>query len=129
MMARPGVAGRRRPRGVPFLLLTALLPAVSVLAAGPLDEVVVEADRPAGGGLLATATAAKSDSGVDAGYLALQAPTENAYQLIKLLPGANVANLAVIFGSRVCGPQGSAAALVGLAYAAWRWYRRSAQSS
>ncbi|WP_419757752.1 chromate transporter [Acidisoma sp.] len=34
--------------------------------------------------------------------------------LCQFLPGANVANLAVIFGSRVCGIQGSAAALVGL---------------
>jgi chromate transporter len=34
--------------------------------------------------------------------------------LCQFLPGANVANLAVIFGSRVCGIQGSAAALAGL---------------
>lgn len=34
--------------------------------------------------------------------------------LCQFLPGANVANLAVIFGSRVCGVQGSAAALFGL---------------
>ncbi|MCB8881643.1 chromate transporter [Acidisoma cellulosilytica] len=34
--------------------------------------------------------------------------------LCQFLPGANVANMAVIFGSRVCGPQGSVAALLGL---------------
>jgi chromate transporter len=34
--------------------------------------------------------------------------------LCQFLPGANVANLAVIFGSRVCGLHGSAAALLGL---------------
>jgi chromate transporter len=34
--------------------------------------------------------------------------------LCQFLPGANVANLAVIFGSRVCGVRGSVAALVGL---------------
>jgi chromate transporter len=34
--------------------------------------------------------------------------------LCQFLPGANVANLAVIFGSRVGGVQGSVAALVGL---------------
>lgn len=34
--------------------------------------------------------------------------------LCQFLPGANVANLAVIFGARVCGPLGSGAALLGL---------------
>jgi chromate transporter len=34
--------------------------------------------------------------------------------LCQFLPGANVANLSIIFGSRVCGIGGSAAALTGL---------------
>src|SRR3978361_1822067 len=34
--------------------------------------------------------------------------------LCQFLPGANVSNLAVIFGSRSCGLQGAASALVGL---------------
>ena len=34
--------------------------------------------------------------------------------LCQFLPGANVANLATIFSSRVCGPHGSVAAILGL---------------
>jgi len=55
------------------------------------EEVVIEADRPAGGGLIAGQDQAKGVSGVGADYIEMQAPSENAFQLIKLLPGANVA--------------------------------------
>jgi chromate transporter len=34
--------------------------------------------------------------------------------LCQFLPGANVANLAVVYGSRCCGPRGSLAGLAGL---------------
>jgi chromate transporter len=45
-----------------------------------------------------------------------QTPAEfsDMIALCQFLPGANVANLAVIFGARTCGPAGSAAALAGL---------------
>lgn len=45
-----------------------------------------------------------------------QSPAEfnELLSLCQFLPGANVANLATIFGSRVCGLGGSAAALLGL---------------
>jgi chromate transporter len=45
-----------------------------------------------------------------------QSPAEfnELLSLCQFLPGANVANLSIIFGSRVCGIGGSAAALAGL---------------
>lgn len=44
-----------------------------------------------GGGLIRAETAAKSTSTVSSDFLRRQAPTENAFQLVSLLPGANVA--------------------------------------
>ena len=44
-----------------------------------------------GGGLIAQRSDAKSLSGVSRDFIARQAPSENAFQLVSLLPGANVA--------------------------------------
>ena len=44
-----------------------------------------------GGGLIRAETATKSTSTVSSDFLRRQAPTENAFQLVSLLPGANVA--------------------------------------
>jgi chromate transporter len=38
----------------------------------------------------------------------------DAYALCNFLPGPNVVNFAVVFGARIAGPRGAAAALVGL---------------
>ncbi|WP_419730910.1 TonB-dependent receptor [Lichenicola sp.] len=45
----------------------------------------------AGGGLIRPETAAKSTSTASSDFIRRQAPTENAFQLVSLLPGANVA--------------------------------------
>ncbi len=56
----------------------------------PVGEVVIE-DKRIGGGLIAPQSEAQGTSSVGADYIAEQVPTEHAFQLIKLLPGANVA--------------------------------------
>ncbi|HMA48376.1 MAG TPA: TonB-dependent receptor [Magnetospirillaceae bacterium] len=56
----------------------------------PVGEVVIE-DKRIGGGLIAPETRAQGTSSVGADYVAQQVPTEHAFQLVKLLPGANVA--------------------------------------
>ena len=44
-----------------------------------------------GGGLIRPETATKSTSTASSDFIRRQAPTENAFQLVSLLPGANVA--------------------------------------
>jgi iron complex outermembrane receptor protein len=56
----------------------------------PINEILVEASRSTGGGLIAPTDATQSVSAVDRDYVADQVPTANAFQLIELLPGANV---------------------------------------
>jgi iron complex outermembrane receptor protein len=69
------------------------LPAIAADLEGPdspVGEVVIE-DRRIGGGLIAAEDKPQSVSTVGTDYIAEQAPTEHAFQLVKLLPGANVA--------------------------------------
>ena len=85
----------------PFRLRAGLLAGVALLplsafaadldlADQPVGEVVVE-DKRLGGGLIAPEDKAQGVSAVGADYIAAQAPSEHAFQLVKLLPGANVA--------------------------------------
>ncbi len=56
-----------------------------------LETVTVNATpEAAGAGLITTETTPKTVSSVSADFVAAQAPTENAFQLVSLLPGANV---------------------------------------
>ena len=72
----------------------ALLPLPSLAALDgsdqPVGEVVIE-DKRIGGGLISPETKPQGVSSVNEDYIAEQAPTEHAFQLVKLLPGANVA--------------------------------------
>ncbi|WP_428390723.1 TonB-dependent receptor [Lichenicoccus sp.] len=56
------------------------------------EQITVTAPASAGGGLIAPRTDARSVSAVSRDFIARQAPTENAFQLISLLPGANSAS-------------------------------------
>jgi len=68
----------------------ALLPLASFAADQPVGEVVIE-DKRIGGGLIEPETKAQGVSAVGTEYIADQVPSEHAFQLVKLLPGANVA--------------------------------------
>ena len=70
----------------------ALLPIASLAAEAdqPVGEVVIE-DKRLGGGLIAPESRPQGVSAVGEGFIAEQVPTEHAFQLVKLLPGANVA--------------------------------------
>ena len=56
------------------------------------EQITVTAPTAAGGGLIAPRTDARSVSAVSSDFIARQAPTENAFQLVSLLPGANAAS-------------------------------------
>lgn len=56
-----------------------------------LATVTVQAERVPGNGLLPAEDEPKAISAVTQDFIAGQAPTENAFQLVALLPGANVA--------------------------------------
>lgn len=95
---------RRRTMVATLAMLAALDGAASTRARAAADgaesgdaqdiaTVTVDATRAApGGGLLADQTVPKTVSAVTADYIGQQAPTLNAFQLVALLPGANVAS-------------------------------------
>ena len=56
----------------------------------PVGEVVIE-DKRIGGGLIAPENRPQATSTIGTDYIAAQVPTEHAFELVKLLPGANVA--------------------------------------
>lgn len=60
-------------------------------SSGDLSTVTVNARRIPGNGLIEEQTDAKAVSAVTADFIAHQAPTSNAFQLVSALPGANVA--------------------------------------
>ncbi len=67
-------------------------PALAALDAAdtPVGEVVIE-DKRIGGGLIAPENRPQAVSTVGEDYIASQVPTQHAFDLVKLLPGANVA--------------------------------------
>ncbi|HLY58405.1 MAG TPA: TonB-dependent receptor [Stellaceae bacterium] len=88
-----GRAGLALAIAVSSLSARAQTPAETEAPGGgqPLQTVTVTAERQPGGGLLQPEDVPKAVSTVSAGFIASQAPTENAFQLVSLLPGANVA--------------------------------------
>ncbi len=77
------------------IALSMLIVAPSAMAAGRDDadpETIQVTGHPDPEGLLPDQTAPKAVSAVSADFIAKQAPTLNAFQLINLLPGANVSS-------------------------------------
>jgi len=68
----------------------ALIPAVALAEAG--DPAITVVGRPDPEGLLPVQTVPQAVSAVSADFITKQAPTFNAFQLVDLLPGANVAS-------------------------------------
>jgi outer membrane receptor protein involved in Fe transport len=76
-----------------FLPSVACAQAVTPARAGVEKVTVVAKPRPeAGGGLMSEEKAAKSVSTVSSVFIAKQSPTSNAFDLLRLVPGANVAS-------------------------------------
>jgi iron complex outermembrane receptor protein len=75
------------------MLLPVLLTAPATMAADTLDTTDIKVvGRPDPEGLLPDQQAAKAVSAISADFIAKQAPTLNAFQLVNLLPGANVSS-------------------------------------
>eukprot|EP01037_Dinobryon_pediforme_P027699 gene27699-30678_t len=81
-----------------FVLLSAALVAAPALAApdGPSDKDqprdIVVTGHPDPEGLLPDQHAPKAQSAISADFITKQAPTLNAFQLVGLLPGANISS-------------------------------------
>ena len=84
-----------------LLAALATLPPAAAFAQAQTETVRVVAPRPsatgvtgtaAGGGLISEEQAAKSRSTVSVDFIAKQAPTANAFDLLRLTPGANAAS-------------------------------------
>ena len=78
-------------------LLLWLLPAIAVAQQAPAppeaEQIIVHAQLSApGGGLITEEKAAKSVSTVGQEFIAKQSPTSNTFDLLRLVPGANVAS-------------------------------------
>jgi iron complex outermembrane receptor protein len=79
--------------GAVALALPVLLLASSAMAAAPDDGTGIKVvGHPDPEGLLPDQTAPKAVSAISADFITKQAPTLNAFQLVNLLPGANVAS-------------------------------------
>ena len=78
--------------GVGLLGATPALAQQSNTQQSGAEQITVTAPAAAGGGLIAPRTDPRSVSAVSSDFIARQAPTENAFQLISLLPGANSAS-------------------------------------
>jgi iron complex outermembrane receptor protein len=72
------------------LALAAAVPPAWADGDASLSTVTVEARRPAVNGLAPDQDDARATSAVTSDFIAAQAPTDNAFQLVSLLPGANV---------------------------------------
>jgi iron complex outermembrane receptor protein len=81
-----------RKAAVALLLLMVVIPASRADTAAPdLATVVVTGEKVQGGGLIQDQDQPQAISAVADAFIRQQAPTENAFQLVSLLPGANVA--------------------------------------
>ncbi len=78
--------------GYAFVVFLAVLSALPRSVAAEIPTITISTQVPtSGGGLIPATEAAQSESGVSSVFIATEAPTENAYQLVKYLPGATVA--------------------------------------
>ncbi len=94
--SRSPLLGHRGALRLVVLVSTALL-ATPAMAAPPVADKdgpsdIVVTGRPDPEGLLPDQSVPKQQSALSADFIAKQAPTQNAFQLVSLLPGANVAS-------------------------------------